>query len=74
MLKQYEGVATAKREEEVVEDEWSAGTRELEVLLRIQVNMGDRTIVIDIQLNSTHLAPGLPGLSLGNDTCITISI
>lgn len=32
MLKQYEGVATAKREEEVVEDEWSAGTRELEVL------------------------------------------
>lgn len=72
-LKQYEGMVTATREEEAVEGEWSAATREQEVLLQIQINMGDMTVVIDIQLNSIHLAPGLPVLSLGNDTYISFS-
>lgn len=61
-------------EEEAAEGGWWAGIRELRVLLQIQINMGDRRVVADLQLNRTHLAPGLPALSLGKDIYTLFSL
>lgn len=74
VLKRYEDVAIASMEEKVVEGGWPAGIRELRVLLQIQINMGDRRVVAGLQLNSTHLAPGLPALSLGKDIYTSFSL
>lgn len=73
VLKRYEDVAIASMEEKVVEGGWPAGIREL-MLLQIQINMGDRRVVAGLQLNSTHLAPGLPALSLGKDIYTSFSL